>query len=132
MDLRHFGRVAGYATFCTSERHAYYGALPGHPGGESCHLAKGDVRSVADATLPWSPASIVDHTIAGVDLERAVVQLNWDGEDQLTGRGFEVSDDARLKLQVSTASSKRLSMERKGPASMVLWSVASESMSVRV
>ena len=58
------------------------GALPGHPHREGPHLVEGDAGVVADAALGGTAGDVVLDAVAGEDLDRAVIHLDGEVDDQ--------------------------------------------------
>src|SRR2546430_5971830 len=70
-----------YTTLFRSDVHE--SALPGHPRGQRLHLFERHVEVEADAALGRSARGVVEHAIAGVDLDFAAVAQDRNGYDDL-------------------------------------------------
>jgi hypothetical protein len=82
--LRELRGVAGDAALAAAEWQIHHGALPGHPEGERRDLIERDARVEADPALGRPAREVVLHAVPGEHLERAVVALERDREDELS------------------------------------------------
>ena len=82
LRLRHFRRIADHAALRAAKGNVDDRAFPRHPGGQCAHLVQRNLGGKADAALAWPAHRRMQHAIARVDFDLAVVERhgNVDGD----------------------------------------------------
>ena len=80
---RHRGRIANDAALGAPERDVHQRALPRHPGGQRFDFFEGDVEIEANAALGRSTRRVVQHAVAGIDLDLSAVAEDRHGDNDL-------------------------------------------------
>ncbi len=81
---RELRRIEDDAALAAAEGDVHHGALPRHPHRQRPHLVERDMLVVADAALGRAAIGVVLHTIAGEDLNGAVVHAHGEANGNLT------------------------------------------------
>src|SRR6185312_17026989 len=83
LTIGQHGGVADHAPLGAAERNVDDRAFPRHPRSKSAHFVEADVRRIADTAFAGSARDGMLHTIAGEELNAAVIELNRNIDGQL-------------------------------------------------
>ncbi len=92
-------RVDDDAALAAAVRDADDRALPGHPHRQRLDLVEADVLVVANAALGRTATEVVLDAVARVDLDRPVVHLHGEVDDQLAARFAKNAAKAGVEVQ---------------------------------
>ena len=89
--------IANNPPFRSTERKIDDGALPGHPGSQSFHLIKSDLRVIANAAFAGTSRAVVLHAESVEHVNRAVVHLDGQRKRERPPRAAQHFAHARIE-----------------------------------